>query len=403
MKHSRNKEILVIQYSYFPDHSAVAKLLGELLPYVKRATKHNITVYCSNSLHTKQGEIKEKNKENKDGICIKRFKTVGKRGPGILSRVLGYLFFYLKIFISLLFSTKWDLIVVMTTPPLIGNVVAAAKYLAGKTKIVNYIEDLYPEILYDMGYINQSFLVRKLQKLNRMKFARADAIITLGRYMTLRIGRYKDVFKKKIYEIPNWSANRSLVLKRYDKKKFLIMYSGNMGLAHEFTLLPDLVKMLTLDETIYFTFVGGGAKESYVKSVFNGINPDKFRFYPYLPLEEHYARLNEADMFIVSQKNSTVGDILPSKLYSYLAAGRPLLFLGPRKSEIGELIIKEEIGAVFESIEDLDSVYRYIHFLQGLDKDYTKLQKRIRALYDENFTFEASAKKFVGVINRVLD
>jgi colanic acid biosynthesis glycosyl transferase WcaI len=105
---------------------------------------------------------------------------------------------------------------------------------------------------------------------------------------------------------------------------------------------------------------------------------------------------------IISQRDETVGDILPSKLYSYLAAGRPILFLGPRKSEIGELIITEGIGVIVETNHDVPSAIETIEEYMSDPRSYSQLCRKIRRIFDSRYSQQRAVDQFQSLLSEVL-
>ena len=116
----------------------------------------------------------------------------------------------------------------------------------------------------------------------------------------------------------------------------------------------------------------------------------------------HGAALAQADLFMISQKKETVGDILPSKLYSYLTAGRPMLFLGPRSSEIGRIILDNDFGVVVENTQDISTARCYIEFLKNNHLIARRINERIRRYSTSHFGLSKSVEHFRQTIEETL-
>jgi colanic acid biosynthesis glycosyl transferase WcaI len=116
----------------------------------------------------------------------------------------------------------------------------------------------------------------------------------------------------------------------------------------------------------------------------------------------HSSVLASGDILLLSQRDETVGDILPSKLYSYLAAGRPMLFLGPRKSEIGELLLNEKIGVILEVPGDLPEVFDFILQISRNRQYYVELCATIRRLFDDRYSQQRAVAQFRDLLEEVL-
>ncbi len=390
-------KIKVFQFYFYPDISAVSQLLGELLRQTAESREFDITVYCGKTAYT-GGRNSEKLPDSLGNVKIKRFPTptIGKKN--LLMRLLEYSVFYFAVFFTALFSSGKSVILSLTSPPMVALFAAAAVRLR-KNRFIYYIEDLFPETLYDMGYVKDPVKIRKLKKLNRFIFKRADQIITLGSKMTARITDGYGVVSDKVYEIPNWYTEKGFTYSEpVLKNEFKMFYSGNMGIAHDFSLLEKLVLKLKNDPDILYEFSGGGNRKGEIESIFLKTDEVRVNITGYRDNNEHFKALQDADILVVAQKKETVGDILPSKIYSYLAAGRPILFLGPVDSEIAEIIICNDIGFVLELADDVESAVEYIRYLKANPEIKNKIGKRARYLYEKQYTLSESVKKFDNLL-----
>jgi glycosyltransferase involved in cell wall biosynthesis len=398
MDDNKRKKIVILQQYFYPDISAVSQLLGDLLVYTTENSAIEVTVLCSTTATTAD---KSKNHvETIGSISIKRIPTLSMGKKTFLHRLVGSLNFYFGVFAYLLFSRRYDLAVSMTTPPLVGFVAAIATWIRRKP-LVYYIQDLYPEMLFDLGYIRRIWILKKLKGFNSFICRKAKRIITIGSYMTAKLLSNYQVDRDKITEIPNWT---NMVAFKAPKihENFILQYSGNLGLAHDFGLLSDLIRELK-NEKVFYDFVGGGKKFQDVNRIFTESGERRFKFRGYVERGLHGTILSNANMFIIAQREETVGDILPSKLYSCLAAGRPILFMGPGNSEIGQLVIRNAIGCVIEIEEDIYSAVMYIMNMKSNTEFYKKECKRISDLYKKNYGPQISGEKFIQVLNKAFD
>lgn len=184
--------------------------------------------------------------------------------------------------------------------------------------------------------------------------------------------------------------------------EFTLLYSGNMGLAHDFSNLAALIRKLAMASGIRYRFIGGGQARADIENIFDSEKESRVAFQDYTDRSVHSSLIAEADLFIIAQKQETVGDILPSKLYSYLAAGRPILFLGPLNSEIGKLIINNDIGVVLETQDDAFKVAELIKSLICNRSLAVDMGRRARTLFENKYRLTQSAEKFTRVIDYVL-
>ena len=397
VKHA--KEIAIFQFYFYPDISAVSQLLMDLLSELSRSEKYSIHVICGTSTYTKEHSF-EKKPNHIEKIRLKRLKTFDFGKTSFLTRILDYSLYYLSVYFYLLVSMKWDLIICITSPPpFIGFFVSMA-LLFRKTPFIYYIQDLYPEVYYDMGYLKRPWLIRKLMAFNRITLRRADRIVTIGDHMRRKILKSYGVMSNKILTITNWASGIEVL--PFEHEDFTILYSGNMGLAHDFSHLKLLIRDLKSETGIRYRFIGGGKRKKEIIRIFSKEMEDRFTMDNYTEEDRVNENLGQADVLLISQKKETVGDILPSKFYSYLAAGRPILHLGPRNSEIGKLIVENDIGTVFESDSDRKNVLDYIIFLKKHPEIKRKIGSRARSIFENSFRLSHSAGKIRETIDGLI-
>jgi glycosyltransferase involved in cell wall biosynthesis len=241
--------------------------------------------------------------------------------------------------------------VALTTPPLIAATALVAKALKG-SRLVYWVQDLYPEIAVAMGALAPgSLAVRTMSALSRAVLRRADAVVALGEEMRLRCiaaGALPD----RAHVIPNWAdgtgvrpvphEQNSLRPAIAGEARFVAMYSGNMGRVHDIETLIGAARLLRDRREIAFVFAGDGAKRSLVEAAAREL--PNVRLAPYQPRERLSESLSAADVHLVALSTEIEGLAEPSKLYGIMAAGRPTLYVGPERAEVARTIQREGCG-----------------------------------------------------------
>ena len=387
-----SERIIVVQHSFFPESTSVAQLLGDLLGALSVNTEIGVTVLCDQPARSGHRLITPA--EHLRPLHIHR-TPLPNPGSGLLSaRPLRYLTYSCWICAQLLFLPRNATVLCMTTPPLVAFVVAMALQLK-RNRMVYYVEDLYPELFHDLGYVRSPWIVRKLTSVGRIVMRRADAIITIGEYMAERIKSVYAVPEGKVNVVHNWSHDTgdlgwppSTVAGIEERSRFTIVYSGNVGLAHDFSTLPALVRRLADVPGISYRFVGGGEQFLSLAKTFASLGEDRVEFGDYTSRSGVSDTLRDADLLLIAQASKTLGDIVPSKLYTYLAAGRPILFFGPLRSEISAVIRGYDLGFVLSNRFDVDRAVEYVNFLMANPRYMRAVSRRARLLFEDHFTFE---------------
>jgi len=230
-----------------------------------------------------------------------------------------------------------------------------------------------------------------------MTFHGAKAVIVIGRYMQEKLF-FNYGFRRSIV-IPNWASPISYVPPQIPPK-FQFTYSGNLGFAHDFRLLPRFASYMA-DRTPHFQFVGRGRRLQDVVESMKRLPCVKSDFLDLVSINEHSKTLSESSFLLVSQSPRTIGDIVPSKIYSYLAAGRPVVFFGSRRSEIGELLSNYDIGVTVELEQDIPGAIEWIDERVTDERLYLWTCERARTAYEQTGGVSRAANQVLSVLANI--
>lgn len=341
---------LVFVNRYFhPDHSATSQLLSDLAFHLA-AQGVAVTVVTSAQSYDDPG-VRLPPRERVKGVDIHRVWSTRNGRGRLLGRGFDYLSFYLSAAVALLrLLRRGDTVVAKTDPPLISVVAAAAARLRG-AELVNWLQDLFPEVAIELGVRAVRPLSPLLVALRNFSLRAAACNVAIGRNMARRIAA-QGIPPSGITVIHNWSCAEDLrplppaqVGLRAQwglEGKFVVGYSGNMGRAHEFWTLLDAAQSLRPRRDIVFLFIGGGAQRARIEEDAVRLGLDNVVFKPYQPLSRLAESLCVPDVHLVSLQPALEGLIVPSKYYGIVAAGRAVICIGRRDGEIADLI--EEAG-----------------------------------------------------------
>jgi glycosyltransferase involved in cell wall biosynthesis len=278
--------------------------------------------------------------------------SLGKRT--LLHRALDYGSFHATAALALARLPRQDVVIAMTTPPLIAATTLAARAVRG-TKLVYWVQDLYPEIAVAFGALREgSFAARAMASVSRRVLRAAERVVVLGDAMAQRVVSAAGS-PVKVTVIPNWTDGavvRSIPHEENDLRpklangaRFLVMYSGNIGRAHDVETLARGAIELKERKDITFLFLGEGDRKAVLELATRGL--PNVRFGPYEARERLAASLSAADAHLVSLAPNVAGLLEPSKLYGIMAVGRPALYVGPGSTEAARVIREERCGFTF--------------------------------------------------------
>lgn len=291
--------------------------------------------------------------EVRGGVHVHRVSSLPFDRHQTVRRALAYLSLYPMLFLKAAQLRSHDVVVTKTDPPMQFVFAPLLKAWTGQA-LIHWAQDVYPDIAEAVGVIRRrGLLARLLRPLATAALRRHDRVMAIGRCMKARLVE-RGLTPDDIAVVPNWPPDTVEPVPHAENPfrhehelddAFVVMYSGNMGLAHRFEPILDAAALLRFDPQVVFLFVGDGPRRAAIQQRAAGRGLDNVRFLPFQPFDQLAYSLSAADLHLVTMRAGTNGLVVPSKAYGALAAGRPCLLLGPDDSEVGQLIAEHECGA----------------------------------------------------------
>ena len=389
------KDLLILCEYFYPDLAATSKLMTELAEDLVRSGL-SVDAYCSYPSYVQNKSNVEglTKKEIFKGIQIRRFQNPHFNKNTKIGRILNYFSFSFFIFINIFSLRNYRMILLLSNPPLLPIFGYISKKLF-RNKYFYLIHDLYPNNAIAIGTIKNENIVAKVMRfVNNRAFNDAELIIVLGedvkRYLC---SVYETAQENKVIVIPNWADKEKIQIK--DKKnpvsikmefdnKFIVMYTGNLGILQDLELVIECAAMIKDMDDILFVFVGEGAKKQKLIKMTEEHNLKNVKFIEFKEGEEYVETLAFADCFILTLEKCAEGLAVPSKSYTYMAAGKPIIGIISKDTDIGKIIEKENIGCRID-YGDVESLSDRIRFLYENSSTCKQLGNNARALFESNF------------------
>jgi len=399
--------ITFINRYFYPDISATSQILFDL---TRRLVKQGVivNVVCSRQLYANpQAALPEY--EEVEGVKVYRVRTTQFGRDWLPGRLLDYLSFYAAAVSRLLKITRAnDVLVAKTDPPLISLAVAVVAKWRG-AKLVNWLQDLFPEVAAHLGTRLPTWVDWSLIKLRNQSLHVASANVVIG-------GRMRDhlltqhVHADKIHVVENWAdsdvvepkpANASVLRTSLGlRDKFVVGYSGNLGRAHEYETILNAAIALRLEPDVVFLMVGGGANMQRLQQAVAEHGLKNFIFKSYQPRELLADSMAAADVHLTSLLPQLEGLIVPSKFYGILAAGRPSIVVGDIDGELARAVKRERCGEVVET-GDWESLVSAIWHLK-IEPEYRRqLGARAHSVFLKRHTAEQGARLWMHTLEAV--
>lgn len=385
--------IIFLNRYFHPDHSATSQILSDLAFHLA-AGGRDIHVVTSRQLYDDPSAQLPPH-ETVNGVTVHRVSTSRFGRNSLPGRAFDYLTFYAAVWrhVSAL-ARPGDIVVAKTDPPLL-SVVAQYAARRRRARLVNWLQDLYPEVAAELGVpLMKGPLGSLLAHFRNRSLRKAGANVVICTAMAARAAANEA--KDAIHVIPNWCDDERIVPAPSRENplraawgltaKFVVGYSGNLGRAHEFDTMLDAAERLRDNSDIVFVCIGGGlhfdAMSLAVRS--RGL-ARQFQFRPYQEQGALKYSLTLPDVHWISLRPQLEGLLFPSKLYGIAAAGRPVIAIADTHGEIAGLLERHRCGFAVAP-GDAGGLADLIATLSRAPEECAALGSRARAMLDAEFT-----------------
>ncbi len=393
--------ITIINQFYTPDLSPTAHLSASLAEGLAERG-HEITVVTSRGGYVDASPVGAAGGENPR---VHRVWTPRLGKKSILKRLLDYASFYLGAAWRMVRLRRQDVVISLTTPPYIAWTGWLHRLLHPRVKLVLWNMDCYPDVVERAGMMKKGGILSRIMRFsNRALFRRLDHLICLDQAMVdLLLGQYgprKRTLPTTI--IPNWEKTSAFPAvatgagQRHPAGQFVLLYSGNMGVGHGFETVIDAAKEMR-EEAISFVFVGGGKRWQWVKDAKDREGLERVTLRGYVAKEEMPVLLAAADCALITLRDEAVGVMSPSKLHGNLAMGLPVLYVGPKGSNVDEAIERFGCGVSVRN-GDVAGMVAFLRRAMADEAERERLSKRAREAFDAAYCDERTLPQFEAIL-----
>ena len=391
----------IINQFFPPDYAATGQLIEELAHNLKPFGR--VEVFTSQPSYAFDRDDSPRT-ELHNSLSIRRSQSARFWPQRIRGKaVAGAIFFVRTAFHLLRHADEQGIVVLTTAPPFLP----VLGYLLSRVCRIRYVcllYDLYPDIAIELGVIKpHHWLVKLWDRLNCLTWQHAEAIIVLSENMKQRIVAKQSGIEGKIAIIPSWVDSEQIVPRHKQDnwfaqkhglvEPFTVLYSGNMGRCHDLDTLFDAVTLLR-DTPIRFVFIGSGEKRKQFQQSVIDLGLTNCLFLPYQSRENLPYSLTACDVSIVSVSEGMEGLVAPSKLYSALASGRPIVSICPENSYLNDVFDRANCGATVRN-GDSQGLAQYLYQLSKNPGLAHKLGRSGREYCRDNYTSEKIAQDYL--------
>ncbi|MEK0290644.1 glycosyltransferase family 4 protein [Caldifermentibacillus hisashii] len=412
---NEKKKLLVYAHYYVPDVASTGQILKELAEGMLH--EFDITVICTVPSYTGKiaAEYKTKMfyKEEINGVKVIRIRVPEFSKSNKMSRIKNILAYFIGAMIATFKVGKMDYVYSISQPPILGGLLGVWGKWIKHAKYIYNIQDFNPEQTIAVGYSKNKLILKVMMWLDKFSCKRADKVIVVGRDMveTLK-GRFKGkkvpkhafinnwIDEEEIYPLPADHEKVTAFKKKYGlENKFVIMYSGNLGLYYDLENLMHVIKKFKNRDDVAFAFVGEGSIRDKLLLYKEKFNLENVTFIPYQDKVDLIYSLNAGDVHWCINAKGIKGVSVPSKLYGIMAAGKPILGVLEQGSEARLIIEEVKCGYVTEpgNYEEIEAIIGRI-LNEKETSILTGMSERGRAYLVKNLTKDVSIKKYIEEI-----
>ena len=401
------KDILFLCQFFYPDHNSSATLPFDTAKYL---ASHGYTVDALVGYPKEYSSLKDIPLEEKaEGVSIMRLKYMQLNRVGKISRLINYFSFTLHALLKTSLLKNYKAVIVYSNPPILPIVPILAKRKHG-TKIIFVAYDVYPEVAYaSQTLYPDSLISRVMNRLNKALYRSVDCVVALTDEMKeFLLTNRPELSSDRVVVIANWAheTGRKPDYEAYNRfgyqdGQFIVSYFGNMGTCQDVDTMMQAAELLKDDVRVRFLLVGHGNKKSSVETRINERELRNVQLLDFITGKDFQQAVSISSCCIVSLEKGLKGTCAPSKYYSYLQGGQPIIAVVEKDSYLAKEVEQEQIGYAVEIGNGTELQEVILNLLNNPQK-CKEMGERGKNLYQERYAYEVAMKKYDQMIQKTL-
>jgi len=391
---------------FYPDSAATAKVMADIALHLA-SEGFSVEVICQDRSYL-DASVQYPEKENWNGIEINRVQLPRLDKNSLLQRIWLLVRFSLGAYRKLR-AGNGSLFFAVSNPPWMGYLAGMASKKKGKPFIF-LIHDLYPDVLHKLGKLSPKTLIYRIaRRITRETLDIAEKIIVLGRDAKLYLHEQYQTGNEKISIITNWgpdpcpdetTSHLGKVGTSFENV-FKVLYTGNIGEANDFEVFISAAKICLLElPDVEFLIMGNGKRKVWLESEINAQNLTNVKITDYIFGEEYRKKLTSASALFLSLERSMKGISVPSKTYTYLSTGKPIIALVPEGSEIDLAIQEDDFGITIPYTPE--GLVEAIRSLKNDKRLYDEKSANAKLSFLNKYTRPLVVSRFSYIIRSIL-
>ncbi len=373
---------------YLPAYYEPEKYSGRYLneniieDFLKEDEKNEITVYTpipTRGVSKQERNIYKKRKKEQlynGRLTINRYRLFREK-TSTIQRMIRYILQGIKQILYTFYLKNIDVIMMGSTPPTNGIVGTIIKKIH-KWPFIYNLQDIFPETLVSTNITSQkSFMYRLGEKIENITYKNADSIHVPSEDFKSNLIK-KQVPEEKIKVIHNWvdeekvkpiETEKNSIFQQFDidKHKFNVLYAGNIGKAQNIELLVKVAIQMQEYKEIEFIIFGDGTEKKTIEEMVEKEKLENLKIFPLQTYEKVSEVYSMANVSIVICKRGFGGVSIPSKTWTIMATGTPIIASFDRETELQKIIEENKIGIFATSDNETELKDAIIKLYQNQD------------------------------------
>ncbi len=397
--------ILLFNEYYPPDASATAKLAAQAAEAM--AQRHRVTVVAGRPSYNPDEfyPFAFLRRDLRNGVTVECVGSTAYPRHQMRRRVSNYLT-YLALAVPRAIALRPDIVLAMTDPPVAGIAAAFVARRLGCPFVYN-IQDMYPDMALGGGIVRPGFWVKCWERMHRRALKQAARVVVIGDDMRDRI-LAKGIVPERIAVVRNGTTLPATspdpadpVVQKIVQEircgfSFTVLHAGNLGFYGAWNTLLKAAEILG-NENTGLVFIGEGANLAALQA--SASSSPNVRFLPFRPAEQMPPVLLAGDVHVVTVRRGLEGIVVPSKLYSILAAGLPVLAVAAATSDTARIVVESGCGLAADP-DDPAAVASAIRELRGDPARLAEMGRRAREA-SKKYARVTQLESFVEIIEEV--
>jgi colanic acid biosynthesis glycosyl transferase WcaI len=404
--------VLVVGTNYVPERTGMAPFSTGLCEHFA-AQGHDVQVITTFPYYPEwriwdgyRGKLTQK--ENINGVKVRRvWHYVPSRASNLLQRLVHDVSFAIHVFFAALFMSKFDIVCCVCPPPTL----ALTGYLLSIFRRQPYmilLTDLASDAALATGIMREGFAVRMARNLEGFLYRHALNVVCICQGFVEKLSA-RGVDPDSLVLIPLWGNTDSVYpiegatkfrqANNFKADDFLAMYTGNIGKKQD---LMNVVRAAELSRhltDLTWVLIGQGEERNLIDEAIRQRGLTNIRLLPLQPASLLAEMYSAANALFIHQKAAVVDSVIPSKLLTYMAAGRPILAAVSDKSETARYVESANCGLILHP-ESPEALVKSVLSLRADSALQRRLGASGRAYVQQHFAKDKVLQKYDSLFSR---